>query len=194
MYSYAFEAAVDHAMLYEVGGNWDVNAPGALEGNIHTPAERKAVGYTNDPLDPGGETKYGIAQHSNPDIDVTDLDWETAKEVYYQRYWLSGHCDKLPSRIAVLHFDGCVNHGIGRANKFLQSALGVDVDGMLGTQTLDAANTSDEFEICEKICDLREQFYRDIVKQKPNQSRFLKGWLRRINEMHDFTCDPNESF
>ena len=30
-------------------------------------------GYVNDPDDPGGETKYGIAKNSNPDVDIKDL-------------------------------------------------------------------------------------------------------------------------
>ena len=30
-------------------------------------------GYVNDPDDPGGETKYGIAKKSNPDVDIKTL-------------------------------------------------------------------------------------------------------------------------
>ena len=26
--------------------------------------------YTNDPIDPGGETKYGISKRAYPDIDI----------------------------------------------------------------------------------------------------------------------------
>ena len=29
-------------------------------------------GYVNDPDDPGGETKYGIAKKSNPDVDIKE--------------------------------------------------------------------------------------------------------------------------
>jgi lysozyme family protein len=193
MYSAAFEAAVDHAMLYEVGGFWKLT-PEVEAGLIKTREQKKAVGYVNDPLDAGGETKYGVAKNGNPDLDITNLDWAGAKEVYYRRYWLAGDCDKLSPRLAVLHFDGCVNHGVGRASKFLQRALGVDADGQIGPATLAAANSADQISVCEKVCDQREAFYREIVARKPDQARFLNGWLRRINEMRAYTTDPYRDF
>jgi lysozyme family protein len=193
MYSQAFERAIDHAMLYEVGGFWRLT-PEVEAGLIDTKAQRKAVGYVNDPDDRGGETKYGVAKNANMDLDITNLDWEGAKSVYFRRYWLNGSCDKLPGRIGVLHFDGCVNHGVGRANKFLQRALGVGVDGVIGPMTAGRAHEGDEIQICHDICDQREQFYRSIVSNNPSQGKFLNGWLRRINEMRTFTTDPNRPF
>lgn len=66
-YTNAFEKAIDHAMLYEVGGFWNVNHPAVARGLIDTSANRKAVGYVNDPDDRGGETKFGVARNANPD-------------------------------------------------------------------------------------------------------------------------------
>ncbi len=193
MYPIAYEKAVDHAMLYEVGGFWkltdDVRA-----GLIITPAQKRAVGYVNDPLDMGGETKFGVAKNGNPDLNITNLTWSDAEAVYYDRYWITGACDKLPPREAVLHFDSCVNHGVGRAKKFLQAAAGVEADGIVGKQTLTTLMSLNPISICHKICDQREQFYRDIVAAKPAQSRFLAGWLRRISEMRTFVTDPSNTF
>ncbi len=189
----AYEFAVDHAMLYEVGGHWRLT-PEVEAGLIGTQQQRRNVGYVNDPLDPGGETKFGVAKNANPDLDITNLDWQGAKSVYYNRYWIPGSCGQLPPRIAVLHFDGCVNHGIGRANKFLQGSVGATQDGVVGPQTLNAIFNSDEFAICNAICDLRAQFYQSIVDRKPDQARFLGGWLRRVEEMRVFCCDPDQDF
>ena len=189
----AFEAAVDHAMLYEVGGFWELT-PDVEAGLIETREQRKAVGYVDDPLDRGGETKFGIAKNANPDVDIYHLTWDDAKEIYFNRYWLAGRCDEMPGRVAVLHFDGCVNHGIPRAGKFIQRALGISADGIIGPATLDAIHNSDPIELCLNVCSQREQFYRDIVSRNPNQSRFLRGWLRRVNEMRDFTCDADRDF
>lgn len=186
MYSDAFEKAVDHAMLYEVGKFWTLT-PEVEAGLIETKAQRRAVGYVDDPLDAGGETKFGVAKNANPDLDITNLTWSDAKAVYFDRYWVPGACEFLPYMVAILHFDGCVNHGIVRAKKFLQEAVGTDVDGIIGRATLRAVNDEDPFVICERICDLREQFYKDIVARKPNQVRFLKGWLTRISDMREFT-------
>ena len=193
-YTQAFEDAVDHAMLYEVGGFWDVNHPAVEEGLIDTRENRRAVGYVNDPDDRGGETKFGVARNANPDLDITGLTWDQAKAVYYTRYWLAGKCDRLTPRVAVLHFDGCVNHGIKRANKFLQRGVGVPDDGVIGPVTLAKAATMPTIPLCNNICDQREQFYRSIVDNNPTQAKYLAGWLRRISEMRAFVTAKDRPF
>lgn len=193
-YTPAFESAVSHAMLYEVGGFWNLNADGCRAGLIDTPAHRKACGYVNDPDDAGGETKYGVARNANPDLDIHSLDWEGAERVYYKRYWLLGDCGDMPSRLAVLHFDSCVNHGVGRAAKFVQRAAGVADDGDIGPATIRAIVAKDEITLCNAVCDQREKFYRDIVAAKPVQAKYLNGWLRRVNEVRAFVTDPTRTF
>lgn len=188
-YPQAFLSAVDHAMLYEVGGWWNVNAPGAQDGTVP-----RACGYTNTPGDAGGETKYGIAKNENPDIDVTNLDWNSAQDVYYQRYWLTGHCDKLPGCVGALQFDGNINNGVGTSAKFLQTACGVTADGSIGPGTLAAVAQQDPIDLCNKICDQRLQHYRDVVAKNPQDAQWMPGWTRRVEEMRTFTTDPNGNF
>ena len=36
-------------------------------------------GYVNDPKDPGGETNFGIAKRSHPDVDIKNLTKDGAK-------------------------------------------------------------------------------------------------------------------
>jgi lysozyme family protein len=193
-YTKAFEAALDHSMLYEVGGFWDVNHPAVAQGLIDTRANRRAVGYVNDPTDRGGETKFGVAKNANPDLNIARLTWDGAKAVYYVRYWLAAKCDKLPPRVAVLHYDGAVNHGIKRANAFLQRAAGVAPDGAIGPVTLAKIARLDQIQLAHNICNQREQFYRQIVRNNPSQVKYLNGWLRRIAEMRAFVTDPKRSF
>lgn len=197
--STAFDAAVNHAMLYEVGGHWNLDTPGVREGLIGTKGQRKAVGYVNDPLDMGGETKFGVAKNANPDLNISTLTWDAAKRVYERRYWMASNSDDIDGgcmmpRLAVLHFDGAVNHGVGRAAKFLQRAVGATPDGDVGPATLAKVAAGDELTICHSICDQREKFYRDIVANKPAQARFLNGWLRRITEMRAFVTAPDAHF
>lgn len=194
MYTTAFESAIDHAMLYEVGGHWDLSAPGAIDGLIDTKAHRVACGYTNDPDDNGGETKYGIAKNANPHVDVTNLDWEGAKEIYFRNYWLNSKCDKMDGRVAALQFDGAVNHGAGQASKFIQRAIGVNDDGAIGPVTLAAMAQIDPIELCNAVCDMRVEFYHNIVDKKPKQAKYLNGWLRRVKEMREFTTDLENNF
>ncbi len=189
MYTQAFESAVNHAMLYEVGGSWNLTTPGVIDGT-----NLKACGYGNDPTDRGGETKYGIAKAANPDVDILNLDWEGAKAIYYRNYWLAGSCDKLAGRIGALHFDGCMNHGVGRAAKFLQRAISATDDGNIGPASIASANKANPIVVCQSICNQRVKYYNDIVKQAPAQVKYLKGWTRRIEEMRVFSTNPNGKF
>ena len=51
--------------------------------------------YVNDPVDPGGETNFGIAKRSHPDVDIKNLTEEGAKEIYYQDYWMKNRVPQL---------------------------------------------------------------------------------------------------
>jgi lysozyme family protein len=184
-----FEKALSHAMLYEVGGFWNLEAPGVREGLIKTKAQQKACGYVNDPADRGGETKFGVAKKANPDLDITNLTWEGAKRVYFKRYWLPGDCQDLPTRLALLHFDGCVNHGTGRAAIFLQRVVGAKADGDIGPATLKLVAQHDELVLIKKIAEARRQFYHQIVANDATQGKFLGGWLRRINETEAYVTN-----
>jgi lysozyme family protein len=192
-YTQAFESAVNHAMFYEVSPGFKLT-PDVEKGLIDTTANRKACGYTNDPKDKGGETKFGIAKVPNPTVDVTNLTWEQAKEIYYKSYWLAGHCDGMPGRVAALHFDGCINNGVGRAAKFLQKAVGVTPDGAIGKDTLTALSKLSDISVCNSICDQRTLYYHAIVENDPTQQRFIKGWINRIEEMRKFSTNPIGKF
>jgi len=78
-------------------------------------------GYSNDPNDPGGETKFGISKRSYPELDISKLTLEQAKEIYYQNYWLKAGCDTLPYPINICVFDTAVNMGRRRAIEFLNT-------------------------------------------------------------------------
>jgi lysozyme family protein len=174
-------------MLYEIGGSFNPQDPEVIQGLYETREQRRKVGYVNIPADRGGETKYGIAQNANPEIVVRDLDLNGAMQVYYTRYWLNGSCDRLPYPLTIIHFDGCVNHGVKRANRFLQQALGVSDDGQIGNGTLGALSQTPIDVVIASIADRRRAFYQSIVKRDPSQGMFLKGWMRRIDEVYAYT-------
>jgi lysozyme family protein len=184
-----FEQALAHAMIYEVGSSFDPNDPETRAGLISTQAQRRKVGYTNDPEDRGGETKFGVAANANPGVDITRLNWEKATEIYSKKYWLAGGCHLLPTRVATIHLDGCINHGVIRASKFLQQVVGVNPDGMVGQGTAAAVNALDEITVCEALAARREEFYHTIVINNPAQSRFINGWMNRIAGVRAFVLN-----
>ena len=186
-YSDAFVDAFNHAMIYEVSKLWDPNDPDVIAGKIGTKFQNVKVGYVNIPADRGGETKFGIAQKANPDVNVRNLNLESACDIYFNKYWLAGYCDKIPGVISIIHFDSCVNHGVGRAVKMLQEAVGATPDGVIGPKTLQAINSKDPGEVIQAICDIRTRFYNAIVARDASQKVFLRGWMNRINEVTSYS-------
>lgn len=186
-YTNEFFEAFNHAMIYEVGAFWNPDDPEVIAGLCLTRDQKRKVGYVDDPLDSGGETKYGVSKNANPELNIRTLTLEKAIQVYFKKYWLAGSCDVLSYPLCVLHFDGCTNHGVSRACKFLQAAAGFRYpDGIIGPQTLTALDKKSGYQLGVLICEQRVNFYKDIVARRPNQSRFLNGWLRRINEMRQY--------
>lgn len=92
-------------------------------------------GYSNNPADPGLETKYGISHRAHPDVDIKSLTLDQAKEIYRRDYWQAARCDSMPERIGHLVFDCAVHHGVKTAIKLLQRALKVADDGEFGPVT-----------------------------------------------------------
>ncbi|RMG41657.1 MAG: hypothetical protein D6719_08075, partial [Candidatus Dadabacteria bacterium] len=94
--------------------------------------------------------------------------------------------DKLPPVLKVIHFDAAVKHGIGVANRLLQQAVGVEVDGVIGPVTLSRVYAGNLPEIVSRYLLLRRDLYHNIVNKNPLQRRFLTGWLNRINKLRNF--------
>ena len=137
-------------------------------------------GYVNDPDDPGGETNFGIAKRSHPDVDIANLTKDGAKEIYYQDYWIKNRVPQFPEQLKHIYFDMCVNQGRGRAVKILQKAAnakGADlvVDGGLGPKTIAAL---DGVEL-DRVRAYRIKYYADLVTRKPDLEKFYFGWFRR---------------
>lgn len=132
--------------------------------------------YSEDPYDAGGNTKYGIAQASHPDVNVKEMTLDQAQAIYEKDYWQQFQCDQMPWAIGWTFFDCVVNHGPETATRFLQTAVGTVVDGQLGAKTLAAAiNAKNPVSVARDITLAR----RDYVENLHNYDRFRAGWNRR---------------
>lgn len=118
-------------------------------------------GYSKDLHDPGGETKYGISKRSHPNEDILNLTIERAKEIYKEVYWnpLKNITD---DKLRMAAFDTAVNVGVGRLKTWL-------------TMCKD----------CTILLDRRERYYHDLVSNRPNMGRYLKGWINRVNDLRE---------
>ncbi len=79
-------------------------------------------GYSDNPKDPGGTTKYGISQRAYPELNIKALTKKQAKEIYKRDYWLKAKCDELPFPIDMIVFDTAVNCGVRKAIQILELA------------------------------------------------------------------------
>ena len=143
-------------------------------------------GYVNDPKDPGGETNFGIAKRSHPDVDIKNLTKEGAKEIYKEVYWDKNKVESLPEELWHIYFDMCVNQGKSRAVKIIQRAVNgkggsLTVDGGMGPMTIAAIDKS-KVEL-GRVRAYRVKYYADLVTKKPDLERFYFGWFKRALEV-----------
>ncbi len=132
-------------------------------------------GYVNNPSDPGGETNFGISKASSPNIDIKNLTLTQAIDIYQRDFWDKCQLDKLPAQVRLSFFDACINVGYGRATICLQQALGLFSDGILGPQTIAAANAAGASLVHDFLAK-RVEFYMGI-----NTWQFFgAGWMNRI--------------
>jgi|LakMenE18May11ns_1017448.scaffolds.fasta_scaffold9737839_2 lysozyme family protein len=139
---------------------------------------------THDPRDSGGVTKFGVSQKAYPELDIESLTLEQAKAIYKRDYYDNIWGDSLPYSIALVVTDFAVNGGIRTAVKALQRLVGTESDGLFGIKTQDAVRKLDQDGI-DRLIDTytlaRNDHYLKLVKEKPNFSVFVRGWLNRSN-------------
>lgn len=135
--------------------------------------------YSNDPSDPGGETMWGITQAVARQCGYTgemrQMPIEVARRIYHALYWQEWMCNaEMPLCFEL--FDASVNLGPSTAAKLLQRALGVQVDGIVGPETMAAASAMSTVRLWA-IYAATVLEYRATL---PTWSRFGRGWSNRI--------------
>ncbi len=147
-------------------------------------------GYTANPLDPGNwtggkcrigqcnGTKYGISAASYPTLKIADLTLADAQGIYRRDYWDKTAGDDLPPALALLVFDAAVNSGPDRAVKWLQTALNVSVDGIVGPLTI-AASKQSSGNGAALLAEYQAQRLL-FLTGLPTWRVFGLGWTRRV--------------
>lgn len=147
-------------------------------------------GYVNHPKDPGGATNMGVTQRvydfyrrgrGLPQQSVRGISADEVSAIYKKQYWDAVRGDELPSGIDYAVFDFAVNSGTKRAAMELQKVLGVTSDGIIGMQTLAAAQDADPFDVIERLCQNRMAFLRRLK----HWGTFGRGWASRVMGVKD---------
>jgi lysozyme family protein len=148
-------------------------------------------GYSDDPHDPGGPTNKGItlatfaawrgvtitaANRAGLIGELRRISPAETEEIYRQRYWRPAGCPALEPKLAFVHFDAAVNHGVGTAIRILQEAAGARVDGEIGPETKGRIAAMPIADIIKTYAAIRRRRYRAL----PHFWRFGRGWLSRV--------------
>lgn len=145
-------------------------------------------GYSNHPSDNGGVTMMGITQRvydayranvGKSKQSVRLITTAERDDIYRLNYWDAVKGDKLPNGLDLAVFDFAVNSGPVRAIRYLQLALDVNPDGVIGNVTLNALANCDVEATIKSLCALRMDFLMSLSDWKV----FGKGWTNRVKDV-----------
>lgn len=162
-------------------------------------------GYVDNPNDPGGPTKWGVANFREktsayevykgrqvPAKEIEDLTIDEVKRFYFQCFYKSVGADLVNTpAIAAALFDTCVLYGILPTCKMAQSALNdcgmiLLVDGVIGKITIKCLNEVDTVDFLNCFAARIIQRIDKIVAAKPEKFAGKKaenGWKRRTRHL-----------
>ena len=146
-------------------------------------------GESDDPSDHGGRTVLGISAAANPDVDLDDMTPARLHELALARYWkpcggeaIAGIAPSLAVAVADYGF----HSGPATAVRDLQRIVAVAPDGAVGPRTLEAVKlwvaTVGDVHAAGVVNERRRERLRQIAT-RPGQSKFLRGWLRRVDDL-----------
>lgn len=146
-------------------------------------------GKDDDPIDPGGRTNQGVIQrefsawlrkNGKPNRDVFTMTDNERDSIYWENYGSRVRFDELPPGVDLVIADGAINSGVAQSVKWVQRALGLTADGVLGSVTLQRViDHPDHDRLIADILALREKFLRALK----TFWHFGKGWMSRVNQL-----------
>ena len=148
---------------------------------------RHEGGWSDHPKDPGGATMQGITLRTYSKWLGRDATKDELRNIpaahrdtiYRTQYWDAVRAGDLPPGVDLAVFDMAVNSGPSRAARTLQAALGVQVDGKIGPQTIQAAKVVHPSGLISDYCDSRLAFLRSIA----GWETFGRGWKTRVEDV-----------
>lgn len=133
-------------------------------------------GFVDNKNDPGGATKYGISQRSYPRVNISALTLDGARAIYEADFWVKAGCDLCDPGLGLVLFDAAVNNGVGQAVRWLQGAVGVKQDGVIGPATRAAIAKADPQKTLVELHAQRIYMMAGLSTWK----HFGRGWSRRL--------------
>lgn len=132
-------------------------------------------------------TKFGIAAMTYPYVDILNLTVDTAKEIYKRDWWDKLGMHRYRPAMQYQMFDAAINHGMRRANKMLQRAVGVTDDGIIGDKTMAAVMDTDLDDLLMLFLAERLKYFTDIR----TFDKYGRGWVRRVAHNLEYAAGDN---
>ena len=143
--------------------------------------------------DNGGKTRWGVAAEwavgLPGDFYTTDAasSRADARDYYKHMYWVRICGDAITSDIIAAQFLSiAVNMGVDVAVTLMQTALGIEKDGICGAQTVNAINAKDQVKLLAQFNTEALARYEAIVRMKPFLAGNLVGWQNRVTAIYRF--------
>jgi lysozyme family protein len=139
-------------------------------------------GFTNDPIDPGGATNWGITifdarKYWKPTADANDvrnMPKSVASDIYRKHYADPMRYDDLPAGFDYSVLDAAINSGVGRAPVWAGKALGIPVKS-INDVVAPANAANDKVSLIQRYWAARLSFLHSLR----TWSHFGGGWGRR---------------
>ncbi|MGX9357453.1 glycosyl hydrolase 108 family protein [Roseobacteraceae bacterium S113] len=172
----------------------------AMFARLHAFIRDAEGGFVNHPDDTGGATNFGITIETlrawrGRDVteeDVRSMRQSEADAILRANYYTRCRCGEMPERMAMVVYNSAVMSGPDKAIRFLQTAFNklgmtaddapLEVDGIIGTKTMAAAQQTDAEVLASTYLDVYEAYLR----QRPNWDTFGRGWGNRISKLREF--------
>ncbi len=121
-------------------------------------------------------TKFGLSAMTYPNLDIENLTVDDAKAIYKRDWWDKLGMRQFPPALAFQFFDAAINHGAVRAGVFIQVAVGVKPDGVIGPKTIAAVNSSDKNDLLMLFLAARLEFFVGLK----TWDTYSRGWAKRV--------------
>ena len=126
----------------------------------------------------------GINNRYHPDAAEKLKNMEPSLRRGYASQYISSYTapltSKLPQAYQPFFQDLAFNRGLAGATKFLQRALGVDDDGVLGPKTLAVLQNENPRDVMRQTSLEQLNYERRLAEQNPERKKFLPGLENRI--------------
>lgn len=144
--------------------------------------------------DVGGQAISGINSNSFPEQFAAIAAIPQAqrgpavRQFYLSEFWNAWFGQIVFDDVAKRVFDAAANMGSGTAVKILQIACNsiltpsIATDGAFGPATIQQVNDAAPEALVASFIAARRAHYVDIVRSKPQYSRFLTQWLERASK------------